>query len=305
LLRAGLQPLFDRLSLEPVYLRLQCAGAVHPLQQVRDEVNRVLRERQLDGSPFGEGQGLREYFHQQEAGWVTAGGKLVAPVLIFDQFEDVFTFDGADPAAGRQVEAFWTQIANLVENRGSETIGQTSRPPGDPRTERLGFKVVISLRQDHLPEFLNRGEKMPSITRNHFFLKPLNGRKAVEAVLGPGRRLLDPANPESLAEQIVRRVARATPPSSERRMVNGETIEPLENLPVEAALLSFFCRQLNQARNRARESAPAAGLITAKLVEAEAGRIFEDFFQSRDKARGLGSGITWGEKAMSSKRRLL
>ncbi|HUD82044.1 MAG TPA: hypothetical protein VMQ67_01010, partial [Candidatus Saccharimonadales bacterium] len=58
LLRAGLTPLFDRLSCEPVYLRLHCGSAVHPVQQVRDEINRVLTERKIDGAPFGEGQTL-------------------------------------------------------------------------------------------------------------------------------------------------------------------------------------------------------------------------------------------------------
>jgi hypothetical protein len=287
LLRAGLQPLFDRLRFEPVYLRLQCTGAVHPLQQVRDEINRVLRERQIAGAPFGEGQGLREYFHRQEPDWVAADGKLVAPVLIFDQFEDVFTFDGADPIAARQMEAFWKQIANLVENRVPETIGQVNRPSGDPHIERLGFKLMIGLRQDQLPELLQRGGQIPSITRSHFLLQPFQGPKAVEAVLGPGRRLLDPANPDALAEKIVRRVARETPPSSERPLVDSGDIEPLENLSVEPALLSFFCRQLNVARNRSRKSKSKPSLITAKLMEAEAGRILEDFFHRGDKARDV------------------
>jgi len=104
-------------------------------------------------------------------------------------------------------------------------------------------------------------------------------------VLGPGRQLLDSANPDALAEQIVRRVARETPPSAERPMADGGGIEPLENLTVAPALLSFFCQQLNEARFRSRESEPGASLITAKLVEAEGERIFEEFFQGSGKPR--------------------
>ncbi len=73
---------------------------------MRDEINRVLTERKIDGPPFGEGQTLRDYFRQQERGWVNAEGKPVAPILIFDQFEDVFTFDRAIPGARESVEAF-------------------------------------------------------------------------------------------------------------------------------------------------------------------------------------------------------
>jgi hypothetical protein len=177
LLRAGFKPELDRVRFEPVYLRLQFAGEAHPVQQVRDEINRVLRESQIDGAPFGEGQTLWEYFHQQNSGWVAADGNLVEPVLIFDQFEDVFAFDGADPATRQQVESFWTQLANLVENRDPKTISQLQRPSADSCAEGLGFKVVIGLRQDYLPELLHRAGTMPSIAHNHFLLKPFVERK--------------------------------------------------------------------------------------------------------------------------------
>jgi hypothetical protein len=285
LLRAGLKPLFDRMSFEPVYLRLQCAGAVHPVQQVRDEINRVLTERRIDGSAFGEGQTLRDYFHLQGPGWVDAGRKCVVPVLIFDQFEDVLTFDGADPAVRQPVEALWTQIANLVQNRGRESVGQFHRPSPDSRTERNCFKVIISLRQDHLPELLARRGQMPSITQNHFLLKPFTGWKAVQVVLGPGKRLLDPANLDALAEEIVRGIGRETLQSSERPVVADEALEPLENLCVDPALLSFFCQQLNEARKRSCEGKPGASQITAELVHAEASRIFSDFFHPGEKDR--------------------
>src|ERR1019366_7921325 len=159
----------------------------------------------------------------------------VVPVLVFDQFEDVVAFDGADPVAGRQVEVLWTQLANLAENRGPGAIGQLNLPSADFRPERIGFKVLIGLRQDYLPELLKRGGQMPSLTRNHFLLKPWNGRKAVEAVLGPGRGLLDPADADKLAEQIVRRVARETTPRSEKPGAEGGAILPLGELIVDPA----------------------------------------------------------------------
>ena len=140
--------------------------------------------------------------------------------------------------AGRW-KPFRTQIANLVENRGREPVSQINRASPDSPVERTGFKVVISLRQDHLPKLLARRAQMPSIAQNHFVLEALSGRKAVQAVLGPGRRLLNPANPDTLAEKIVRLVRRDGPPLPVQPVVTGEAIEPLDNLRVEPALLSF------------------------------------------------------------------
>jgi hypothetical protein len=283
LLRAGLKPFFERTKLEPVYVHLQSAGPVHPLQQVRDAVNRVLRERQIEGAPFGEGQSLREYFCQPEAGWLAPGKIPVVPVLVFDPFEDVFASNGADQAVARPIEAFWRQLANLIENRGAETMGRPNR--ANVRAERLACKMIISLRPDHLPKLLERGGQIPSITRNHFVLKPFNGRKGIEAVLGPGRHLLDPANPEALAEQIVRRVAREVAPSSESPLAGAQAAEWLENFWVEPGLLNFFCQQLNEARKRSRKSETEAAFITAGLLEAESERIIEDFFRRKGVTR--------------------
>jgi hypothetical protein len=284
LLRAGLKPLFDRKGLEPVYLRLQCAGAVHPVQQVRDEINRVLIERKINGAPFGEGQTLRDYFQVQKPGWVAGDQKHLVPVLIFDQFEDVLACEGNDPAARNHVEALWTQIASLVDNRSRESGGQHHRAAPDSRSEGNGFKVVISLRQGYLPKLLSRRGQMPSVTQNHFPLKPLNGWQAAQAVLEPGKRLLGSANPETLAEEIVRGIGRGRPQSSERPIADGEAIESLESLRVEPPLLSFFCQQLNEARKRSREGDAGASLITAELVKAEAERILADFRERSEKA---------------------
>ncbi len=286
LLRAGLAATLDRLSFEPVYLRLECGGAAHPVQQVRDEINRVLTDRKIDGAPFGEGQTLHEYFRLQEAGWVDASHKPVMPVLIFDQFEEVLAYDGTDPAAREAVEAFWTQIAKLFETRGRGTNGIRNRVSPDSRPERNWLKVILSLRQDNLPKLLARRGQMPAITQNQFLLKPFNGRNAVRAVLGPGRHLFDPTEADTLAEQIVRRVGRETGHAAEKPIVAGQAVEPLESLCVEPALLSIFCQRLDEARKRSDEAESGTSLITATLFHAEAGRIISDFFRPKDTALG-------------------
>jgi hypothetical protein len=278
LLRSGLAPAFERARFVPVHIQLQCNGEAHPLQQVRDEVNRVLRESQIEGAPFGEGQSLREYFNQPEPFWIAADKKSVVPILIFDQFEDAMKVDSPGPAIARQFEVFWTQLANLVENRNREGIGQLKR--ANTSAERLGCKIVISLRQDHLPQLLARGGQFPSITRNHLSIPPLHGEKAAGAVLATGRNLLDQTNPESIAAKIVHRIAREFPAETETT-ISSEASEHLENLRVEPALFSFFLQQLNEARKRSA----GAKLITAQLVEAESERIIEDFFRRTGKVR--------------------
>ena len=53
----------------------------------------------------------------------------------------------------------------------------------------------------------------------------------------------------------------------------------MDDLFVEPALLSFFCRQLNVARKRSGAPESGNSLITADLIGVEAGRIFEDYLR--------------------------
>jgi hypothetical protein len=171
----------------------------------------------------------------------------------------------------------------LAENGVREAGNQPKSPSSGSATKRQWVKLIISLRQDSLPQLLARGGQIPSLAENQFVLNPFNGWQAVEAVLGPGRRLFDPANADSLAEKIVRLLGCAAPPSAGSPPVAGGGSEPLDKLRVEPALLSFFCQQLNETRKRLRLEEPGAGLITAKLIDDSAGRILEDFHRLRDK----------------------
>ncbi|HEY3855993.1 MAG TPA: hypothetical protein VGO67_16515 [Verrucomicrobiae bacterium] len=276
LLQAGLTDALSHANMAPVYLRVKLGGAVHPVQQVRDAINRVLTERQIDGAPFGEGQTLRDYFHAQPQPWLDADKKPVVPVLIFDQFEDVFAVDGENQAFVKPVDVFWTQIGNLIENRGRDS-GKAALPYSDNRSDRVAFKALICLRQDKLPKLQSRRGLIPSISQNHFLLKFFNGQRAMQAVLAPGKNLFDAADAELLAEEIVRLAGNESPQSIGGARVRVDPNEPLERLRVEPALLSFFCQQLNEARKRSGEA-----VITAKLIETEAARIFARFFHREE-----------------------
>ncbi len=240
LLQAGMRGAFDQANMAPMYVRLKFNGAVRPVQQVRDAINRVLTERQIDGAPFGEGQTLRDYFHSQPQPWLDADKKPVVPVLIFDQFEDVFAIDGANQASVKPVDVFWTQIGNLIENRGRDSGRQLALPYSDPRNDRVLFKVLICLRQDKLPKLQSRRGLVPSISQNQFSLKPFSGRRAMQAVLGPEKNLFDPTNADALAEEIVRCVGNESAQSVGGTKGSVDRNEPLERLRVEPALLNFF-----------------------------------------------------------------
>ena len=184
------------------------------------------------------------------------------PVLIFDQFEEVFTL-GATQRSRTEIEAFATEIADLVENRPPSSL-QTRLEGNVKLTAELDYspsplRVIITLREDFLSSLESWKAAMPSLMRNRMALHLLRGPHAWEAVVRPGR--LDGRNlvSDEVGAQIVRVIARRAPDT------------PLEEIEAVPPLLSLLCDELNRARNGAPQ-------ITAELVEQKHGDILHQFY---------------------------
>jgi WD40 repeat protein/Flp pilus assembly protein TadD len=288
LVRAGLKEPAEASRLVPVYFRLVYAkGPDRAIDQIRNELNRVIEARDLDADPLKPGETLWEYFHRDGAGWFTRDQVLVFPLLVFDQFEELFAIDRSNEAARREADEVWTELADLVENRRPESV-RSKRLPSEFPVERDLFKVLLCLRHDYVADLTARRRQMPSALQNNLVLHPFDGNKALAAVLGPGGHRLDgdSEHRKAIAKEIVRRVWReAQPPKaistpSPEEPPSPAAVElPLEHLRIEPALLSLFCQQLNEACKRPREQSQAADKITIELLKVQGGRIFERFYQ--------------------------
>ena len=85
LLKAGLMPKLRQELYFPIYIRIDFSSSKTPLNQLRDLVYETMKKLDPDNTPIGSGT-LWEYLHA-----VDALNELVTPVLIFDQFEEIFT----------------------------------------------------------------------------------------------------------------------------------------------------------------------------------------------------------------------
>ena len=160
-------------------------------------------------------------------------GQTLIPLLIFDQFEEIFTLAQTDEAGRARAARFIDDLADLVENRPPQEL-EAKLEADDAAAERFDFargdyRVLISLREDYLAPLESLKAKMPSITQNRLRLAPMTGKQGLEAVMGPGKGLVS----QEVAEAIVRFVA------------GGAEIA---NAEVEPSLLSLVCRELNDTR---------------------------------------------------------
>jgi hypothetical protein len=262
LLQAGLFPLLRKESILPVYVRLDFSAAAPDLiAQVKAAVVRQSELANIEAPPINPAETLWEYFHRQGNEFWTSRNRPVVPLIAFDQFEETFTLGRLDVQRAKATERFFEQVADLIEGRPPAALKLwLDEHPEEARNftfNRHYYKVLLSAREDFLPELEVLRARIPSIAVNRFRLQRMNGSAALRVVARP-KHLID----LNIAERVVRFVAA------------GHSGAALENLEVEPALLSVVCRELNNKRQHLKESK-----ITETLLEGNRDQVLNDFYE--------------------------
>jgi formylglycine-generating enzyme required for sulfatase activity len=260
LLLAGL---FPQLRLEgalPVYVRLVLQDNAESLRL--QTLAAIVKEAARCGGEapaVGVNGTLWEYFHTRDADFWDERNRLLTPVLVFDQFEEVFTLGRRNRREAQSVEDFLNELSDLIEGRPPAKVqALLESTPGDVGRysfARHNYKVILSLREDFLPELESLKTRIPSLAINRYRIQRMKGKAAFE-VVAQAPHLID----APVAEQVVRFVAAARDEAAD-----------LSGLEVEPALLSVVCRELNLRRNGEK--------ITRDLLKGTQGEILSDFYE--------------------------
>jgi tetratricopeptide (TPR) repeat protein len=251
LLQAGIFPFLRREDFLPVYVRLSYVeGAPDLVTQVKESLRDVSAKVNISSPPIRPGETLWAYFHRSENDFKTEDGTIVRPVLIFDQFEEMFTLGSNSDECQRRIMELLTELGDLIENRPPEAVEkQLEEEPEDAFSfYKSDYKVVFTLREDFLANLESLANQLPSIINNRFRLQKMNGAQALEVVLKAGGALVDQAVAEKIVKMVAGRDAYAN--------------IPLNSLEIEPTLLSVFCRELNNNRIARGDSKITAQLLT-------------------------------------------
>jgi tetratricopeptide (TPR) repeat protein len=262
ILRAGLVPKLRGQGYCPVYVRIDYAKeAPEPADQIKQAIARTAR-RSGEWTQAGvavQGETLWEFLHHRDDVLHDESGATLIPLLIFDQFEEIFTLAQTDGFGRARAARFIADLADLVENRPPKEV-EAKLETDDSAAERFDFarsdyRVLISLREDYLAPLEGLKRDMPSVTQNRLRLAPMTGTQALAAVMRPGRELVS----EEVASAIVRFVA------------GGAEIA---NAEVEPSLLSLICRELNDTR-----LAQGRSEISLDLLAGSHATILSNFYE--------------------------
>ena len=262
ILRAGIVPRLRPQGYCPVYVRIDYGrDSPSPAEQIKQA---IFRETLSSGtwSQTGAavvGESLWEFLHHRDDTLRDGGGRALTPLLIFDQFEEIFTLAQSDDFGRARAAQFIDELADLVENRPPKAL-EALLDADDSAAERFDFarsdyRILIALREDYLAHLEGLKSAMPSITQNRMRLARMTGAQALDAVVKPGGKLVS----QEVAEAIVRFVAGGA---------------ELRNAEVEPSLLSLICRELNAAR-----IAQGKSEISADLLAGSHASILAEFYQ--------------------------
>jgi len=262
ILRAGLVPKLRSQGYCPVYVRVDySAESPEPGEQIKHAIAQTARRsgEWTQSGVAAAGESLWEFLHHRGDVLQDESGSTLIPLLIFDQFEEIFTLAQSDDAGRARAARFIEDLADLVENRPPRELEARletdEEAAGRFDFARSDYRVLIALREDYLAPLESLKRSMPSIAQNRLRLAPMTGAQALAAVLKPGKGLVN----EEVASAIVRFVA------------GGAEIQ---NAEVEPALLSLVCRELNDAR-----LAQGKNEISSDLLDGSQNTILSNFYE--------------------------
>lgn len=304
ILKAGVFPILRKSDYFPVYIRL-----VHDdkqegyVEQIKAAVKTSLTKLRVEDLGAQEGdiiqiiegyveevvpryntshpEGLWEFFHRHKFYYKTsetAEPQQISPVLVFDQFEEIFHTQKEQS----KVEEFFKELAALLNNICPEyllqstvdveevnpaissssliKIGLVRKNERKDYIDETNLRLVISLREDYLSYLERNITHIPSLKNNRYCLLPLCEDKAVDIIMKPAPGLID----LNVAENIICKVTGAK--------LGSFTIDDTPELEVNPAILSLYLSELYKKKASEEEH------ITNSVVEQVGTNIISDFY---------------------------
>ncbi|WP_295795046.1 hypothetical protein [Mucilaginibacter sp.] len=235
-LQAGLFPKLRNGNYVPIYIRPNYRD---PVNDFVKDVERIImgewEKKKVAHKKIKSKQTLWEYFHTDPL--AQPDQKTQIPVLVFDQFEEIFTIGTEDKSTElrKNTMQFIEFLSDLIENSPPEYLDETTRlelqykyGQGQPRV-----KIVFSFREEYLGDFYSLSTHIPSIAYSNlqYKLTPLSYKKGYDIIKAAGGGLFE----EGAIKEILKVISESA------------TDEDAEKRDIDSFLLSVFCE--NQIEN--------------------------------------------------------
>lgn len=256
LLKAGLFPKLRENYYLPIYIRINFDDKlISPIEQTKTRIFNRIKKIDETVKPFNS-LTLWEYFHQ-----LKILDDLAIPLLVFDQFEEIFTLGKKNK---KQINDFITEITDLIENQVPVSVQEKFEKQVIPFSfQDQKYRVIFSLREDYLPYLEKLNDLIPSIKKSRFRVLQLNRDQAFEATTLPGKNLIESSEAQTILDLIVAETSRSKDITSQ-----DQEFEPF--------LLSLICEKINEKRLKKHEQKITENVIKEVPIKGIIKNLYED-----------------------------
>jgi WD40 repeat protein len=192
-----------------------------------------------------------------------ANGRARFPMLVFDQFEELFTLDRSDWLAKKE---FLSQLGELLGSAGGDPEGEDTEGQ-DPLIPPVW--ALFSMREDHVAELEPFLDRIPTGLAYRYRLLPLEAAQAVEAIHAPAGESFPPDAAQALVDDL-RRVYKIDAGLDNSQTMVGRFVEPL--------LLQISCLRLWEQIVAAQARTITVADIAASKSESKIDSALADYF---------------------------
>ena len=283
IINAGVLPIVRENGFIPVVLRLDHSNNKSYISQIKEAIGKDIEVVETASAKNVDKELLWEFFHRHK---FLVDGKRVKLILVFDQFEEMFTIQ--QTAVVRT--DFFNEFADVLNNAMPKELAfcsddlKTEDPvPSDiqvegfasmsnifdnindggvcPETQYVNdnnIHFIFILREDFLSEFEFYTTKIPSLKLHRFALRPLNEEQAAEIITKP--------RPGFISIDVAHLIIETITGRSDFSLGNEPEIE------VDAAVLSLFLSRIYQKLGDNDD------VISAQIVKQFGANIIKDFY---------------------------
>ena len=306
ILNAGVFPILRRSNFFPVKLRLihndsansynkqirKCLiDSLYHLRKEYIDSDGVLKTRETKGRyeklsiryDYKHEESLWEFFHRHL--FYDEKGTKIQPVLVFDQFEEIFTLEKDQ----ERVAIFFNELADLINNVTPDYLCENDSPnmsvPDNSIKKSISnsiddelfdeeynssltgyltysnFHIVLSIREDFLSYLERNIINIPLLKHNRYCLKPLSEDQAATIIMDPRPGLIS----KQVAKDIICKVTGAKPTDFE--------IDDNPEIEVDSAILSLFLSEIYEKKHEGDK------LVSKELIEEFGDNIIHDFYE--------------------------
>lgn len=283
IINAGILPVIRKNGFIPIVLRLDHSNNRSYVEQIRDTLSESVEIKEITPVKNAEKEIIWEFFHRHK---FFVNGKRTKLVLVFDQFEEIFTLQ---QKAAARVEFFreFADVLNAIMPRElalkSDSFKMEEPAQTDVQVEGFASMTgifdnsnsmfncpealyvndnkchfIFVLREDFLSEFEFYTIKIPSLKLHRFALRPLNEEQAAEIITKP--------RPGLVSMDVARLIIETVTGRSDFSLGDEPEIE------VDAAVLSLFLNRVYQKLGVSDDE------ISSKIIKQSGIDIIKDFY---------------------------